>query len=600
MGKPESQEDSHSSEVHSSESESSKDPTNDSAGESSESSEEQKKPQDHASHITTTSSSLESLNKEVDDVHGEVHTVMPSEESAASTNKPNESSSSQDDLSENEVQSEDDLGTQSHQDSQGDINETDRDKEISQDNAENTNRTPEEEFNVIYEEHDKKPDNLIPESMTHDKPDESGHSEHESPNQNVDGQTNESQKPEGNLPLPGIDNDENKPDQESSSINVDEPVSESDTTQSGLIHSDQESTISSEDSDELDDSAQDSGSTHSSEVSQPNKDDIDENINADVDNKIGEEEHFNTEGPALSHHDSEETMVTGDQEEDHKNTVLDGDDKLHDDEIGLHSATESPAHESPVHLSENDHQGSESSGKPGMDSIHDGDNDSITDNVNLDTVPSSESEPEKNRINTVGPETYTEVSVETVEVHTSTPEINAPQTAPTSPSSLFDNIGLSTKGPESGNQEQENDDNQGNQHQDTTATHDTSNKDDEHDSTTLFDTSNIPQHSEEGHCVIDGQVYQHNTQVHTSNACQVSCKCLNSIVHCQLVECPPPPTQYANCMPLQEPDSCCPSYTCGEFKLRYVLCKSILRNNLDRYTFFEKIEFLKKSKENLK
>lgn len=69
----------------------------------------------------------------------------------------------------------------------------------------------------------------------------------------------------------------------------------------------------------------------------------------------------------------------------------------------------------------------------------------------------------------------------------------------------------------------------------------------------------------EGDCLVDGKTYTNNSEIPSRSPCHKLCTCMSSIVHCQGIDCPPPPPQLANCMPVHQGDLCCPVYTCGEF-----------------------------------
>lgn len=69
----------------------------------------------------------------------------------------------------------------------------------------------------------------------------------------------------------------------------------------------------------------------------------------------------------------------------------------------------------------------------------------------------------------------------------------------------------------------------------------------------------------EGDCLVDGKTYTNNSEIPSRSPCHKVCTCMSSIVHCQGIDCPPPPPQLANCMPVHQGDLCCPVYTCGEF-----------------------------------
>lgn len=67
----------------------------------------------------------------------------------------------------------------------------------------------------------------------------------------------------------------------------------------------------------------------------------------------------------------------------------------------------------------------------------------------------------------------------------------------------------------------------------------------------------------EGNCLVDGQSYNNNSAIPPANACQVSCRCVSSIVQCEYMQCSPPPADLPNCTPVYPgTDSCCPMYTC--------------------------------------
>lgn len=68
-----------------------------------------------------------------------------------------------------------------------------------------------------------------------------------------------------------------------------------------------------------------------------------------------------------------------------------------------------------------------------------------------------------------------------------------------------------------------------------------------------------------GNCLINGQTYVNNSAIPPASHCQLSCRCVSSIVHCILVKCSPPPPHHTNCMPVHHGgDSCCPTYACGK------------------------------------
>lgn len=69
----------------------------------------------------------------------------------------------------------------------------------------------------------------------------------------------------------------------------------------------------------------------------------------------------------------------------------------------------------------------------------------------------------------------------------------------------------------------------------------------------------------EGSCLVLGQTYSNNSSVPPINKCQVSCKCVSSIVHCESISCTPPPSNADNCTPVFEgPHACCPTYSCSK------------------------------------
>ncbi|KAK0080845.1 hypothetical protein PV325_013233 [Microctonus aethiopoides] len=67
----------------------------------------------------------------------------------------------------------------------------------------------------------------------------------------------------------------------------------------------------------------------------------------------------------------------------------------------------------------------------------------------------------------------------------------------------------------------------------------------------------------EGNCLIDGETFTNNSSIPPINSCQISCRCVSSIVQCESVQCPPPPKHHSRCMPvLMHGETCCPTYTC--------------------------------------
>ncbi|XP_023017526.2 tenectin [Leptinotarsa decemlineata] len=68
----------------------------------------------------------------------------------------------------------------------------------------------------------------------------------------------------------------------------------------------------------------------------------------------------------------------------------------------------------------------------------------------------------------------------------------------------------------------------------------------------------------EGSCLVDGQTYKNNSNVPPFNQCQLSCKCVSSILQCESVQCMAPPSNLEDCMPVfHSPGSCCPTYSCS-------------------------------------
>ncbi|XP_044734470.1 titin [Chrysoperla carnea] len=67
----------------------------------------------------------------------------------------------------------------------------------------------------------------------------------------------------------------------------------------------------------------------------------------------------------------------------------------------------------------------------------------------------------------------------------------------------------------------------------------------------------------EGDCLVDDVTYANNSIVQPTNPCQLSCKCISSIVQCEMIECSPPPSDMVKCMPIfHGDDNCCPTYNC--------------------------------------
>lgn len=71
----------------------------------------------------------------------------------------------------------------------------------------------------------------------------------------------------------------------------------------------------------------------------------------------------------------------------------------------------------------------------------------------------------------------------------------------------------------------------------------------------------------EGSCLVDGVTYNNNSIVPSSNKCQSACKCMSSIIKCDLIQCSPPPENMMNCQSVYDStDSCCPTYICDAIK----------------------------------
>ncbi|XP_050437267.1 serine-rich adhesin for platelets isoform X2 [Adelges cooleyi] len=68
----------------------------------------------------------------------------------------------------------------------------------------------------------------------------------------------------------------------------------------------------------------------------------------------------------------------------------------------------------------------------------------------------------------------------------------------------------------------------------------------------------------EGSCLVEFVTYAHKAEVPKSNPCHEKCECLNSIVSCTSINCPPPPPNHRNCIPLHPGNEswCCPTYMC--------------------------------------
>lgn len=82
--------------------------------------------------------------------------------------------------------------------------------------------------------------------------------------------------------------------------------------------------------------------------------------------------------------------------------------------------------------------------------------------------------------------------------------------------------------------------------------------------------SEVPEHviPGEGSCLVDGRTYANNTSIPPINQCQVSCRCMSSIVHCESIPCSPPPANLENCTPVFEGTGhCCPTFSCSKYCL---------------------------------
>ncbi|VVC31937.1 Hypothetical protein CINCED_3A014982 [Cinara cedri] len=92
----------------------------------------------------------------------------------------------------------------------------------------------------------------------------------------------------------------------------------------------------------------------------------------------------------------------------------------------------------------------------------------------------------------------------------------------------------------------------------------TSNIDQNNDATTELYENVQPGVPGEGSCLINFITYAHKAEVPKSNPCHEKCECLNSIVTCTSVNCPPAPPTHKNCIPLHPGNEswCCPTYLC--------------------------------------
>ncbi|ODM95704.1 WNT1-inducible-signaling pathway protein 2, partial [Orchesella cincta] len=73
-------------------------------------------------------------------------------------------------------------------------------------------------------------------------------------------------------------------------------------------------------------------------------------------------------------------------------------------------------------------------------------------------------------------------------------------------------------------------------------------------------STNVPG---EGSCYVEGKTYRNGSSIPPTTPCHIACACKNSIVHCLLVHCPPPPNNYVDCKPIYRSGVCCPEYDCG-------------------------------------
>lgn len=79
-----------------------------------------------------------------------------------------------------------------------------------------------------------------------------------------------------------------------------------------------------------------------------------------------------------------------------------------------------------------------------------------------------------------------------------------------------------------------------------------------------------------GICRHENRTYQNKEKVISSDPCSVNCSCLNSVVHCDFIECTlVPPESGVNCKVKKKPDECCPEYVCGKFYFNLYLIYQI-------------------------
>lgn len=68
----------------------------------------------------------------------------------------------------------------------------------------------------------------------------------------------------------------------------------------------------------------------------------------------------------------------------------------------------------------------------------------------------------------------------------------------------------------------------------------------------------------EGDCLVDGISYANSSTVLPRNKCELSCACMNSVVQCEKVKCPPLPENAWKCKVSRNDEECCLSYICEE------------------------------------
>ncbi|OXA45701.1 hypothetical protein Fcan01_19792 [Folsomia candida] len=73
-----------------------------------------------------------------------------------------------------------------------------------------------------------------------------------------------------------------------------------------------------------------------------------------------------------------------------------------------------------------------------------------------------------------------------------------------------------------------------------------------------------PQVPGEGHCFVEGKTYKNGSSIPPTTPCHIVCACQNSIVHCLLVHCNPPPSDTGDCKPIYRQGVCCPMYDCED------------------------------------